>query len=185
MIPRRQTSCFTLIELLVVVTLTTVAVGMVTLRLDGLTDAGRLRSTANQIAVVVRLTRADARTSGLPRLIVIGLDQDRIAVRAAQDCDGLWQWGEPVQHGITGGVRIVRVIVSDAGPAKRENTAAARIGPDGRHRPFAVVLFLHGRWAVVLMEPNRVPKYIVLDRAPQADSYETFLLELEGIRESP
>ena len=182
---RRFDVSFTLIELLVVVTLMTVAVGIVTLRLDGLTDAGRLRSTASQLAAVVRLTRADARTSGAPRAIEVAAGEDKVLVRLPRQRDGLWEWGEPVEHGIAGGARIDRVIAGDVGLPSKGNLTAVRIGPDGRHRPFAVVLTLHDRWAVVLMARSRAPKYVVLDRAPRAESYSALLLELETFRETP
>lgn len=62
---------FTLLELMVVVTLMAVAIGMVTVNAQALSDAARLRSAASVLTSVYDLARTEASASGLPRSLLI------------------------------------------------------------------------------------------------------------------
>lgn len=177
----RRRASFTLLELLAVVTLMSVAVGFATLRLDGLGDTGRLRGAAGQIASILRLTQAVARTSGEPRLVEYVQDDASLIVHAPTRTDDSWQWSTGQPYPLAGGVRIDRLLIEGATDSERHDRQV-RLRPDGHYLAHAVVLVLHGRYAVLVVRSFEAPRCVMLDHAPQAASFDLLLLELEAVR---
>lgn len=177
-------SCFTLLELLVVTSLMAVAVSAVVVRMDGLTDHGRLRSAAVQIGSLLNLTQVQARTGGMPRLLEYLAETDRVTVRSPRRNDGRWEWSDPIEYRTATGVRIISVLVEGEDPAEIDGTARAiRVGADGRCRSYAVILELHGLYAIVVHRGTEEPHYTFVDREPQAESFELLAVELCQIHE--
>jgi prepilin-type N-terminal cleavage/methylation domain-containing protein len=85
---------FTLLELTAVVTLMAVAVAMVTINAQGLSDDARLRAAASQIASVVGLAETQATASGMPRLLVPCTEG--VVVHEPVCIEGRWEWSPGV-----------------------------------------------------------------------------------------
>lgn len=77
---RQSKKAFTLVELLAVTTLVGLAVGIVTLRLDSFSEAGRLQAAARQIGTLIHLAQTDARTSGRSVILRYEIGEPTIAV---------------------------------------------------------------------------------------------------------
>lgn len=178
---------FTLIELMVVTALMSIAVSMAVFRLDGLSDSGRLRSTASQLASVVRQAQMQACTSGSPRLIEYAVDGARITLHSPKQSEGSWRWDSGLEYTVLGGVRIDRILVegSDGDVSSRggteEDVLNIRIGPDGRYIAHAVVLTVHDRWAAVVLRHVEQPWHILLESKPSATSFDLLMLDLERL----
>lgn len=177
---RRRASAFTLVELLVVVTLMTIAVGMAALRLDGLTASGRLQSAGAQIGALVRLTQSHAQTSGTPRMVEYLIHQDRVVVRSAIEQHGTWAWDEGREYNTGTKVSIERVLVEGEqdwdGSSSR---CAIRVGADGRFRAHVVIISVGERYAVTILRSLQQPSCVLLDRPPQAVTFELLTMELQ------
>lgn len=108
-----QHRALTLIELLVVVTLIGVAVGLVTVRLDGFSEAGRLRAAARQIESVITLARTNAMTSGRPAVLRYVKDSAAVAILhpTVRGDEIVWTQGPGIPLG--GSVRITGVQRTD------------------------------------------------------------------------
>ncbi len=179
MLVHRRSSGFTLLELLAVITLMSLAVGITVLRMDGFTDQSRLQSAASQLASLVRLAQAQARTSGVPRLIEYKIDADRLGMHIPRHANDGWQWDDGVEYLLGTGVSIRGVVLEGKDTtANASQHRAVRIGPDGRFRSHAVMLELHGSHAVSLFRPFGEPGYYLLPEAPQTASWDLLMLEL-------
>ncbi len=178
---------FTLIELMVVTALMSIAVGMAVFRLDGLGDSGRLRSTASQLASIVRQAQMQACTSGSPRLIEYSVDGARITLHSPKQSESSWRWDSGLEYTVLGGAGIDRILVegSDGEVSSRGGTEDdvlnIRIGPDGRYIAHAVVLTVHTRWAVVVLRPVERPWHMLLESKPSATSFDLLMLDLEQL----
>lgn len=178
MLKHRQ--AFTLLELLVVISLMMVAIGMAAFRMDGLTDSSRLRSGATQLISLVRLTQTQARAAGEPRQVEYRLGSDRIVVHSPQENDGTWTWDQGLEYIASTGVQIKGVLIEGNNEYSQDaNKWAIRVGPDGRHRAHAVILEIHGRYAVVVLRRVGAPRCVFPEEAPHATSFELLMLELE------
>ncbi len=107
--PALNARALTLIELLVVVTLIGVSVSLVTVRLDGLSETGRLRAAARQIESVITLARTDAMTSGRPAILRYAKERAAVAILhpTVRGDEIVWTQGPGVPLG--GSVRITGV----------------------------------------------------------------------------
>ena len=107
--PASDARALTLIELLVVVTLIGVSVGLVTVRLDGFSETGRLRAAARQIESVITLARVDAMTSGRPAILRYVKERAAVAILhpAVRGDEIVWTQGPGIPLG--GSVRTTDV----------------------------------------------------------------------------
>ena len=152
---RRLRVGFTLVELVVVVALMAVAVGMVVVRLDGLTDRGRLRAACARVAAIDSLARTQALASGQPRCIAYRTDEAHAAVRRPK-IEGrrlTWIEGEPLQLGHHASVEAVAIegVAATATPSDKD--CVVRIRSDGSSASYVVVVTTGGhRWAAVVVD---------------------------------
>ncbi len=178
---------FTLIELVVVMALMSVAVSMTVWRLDGLTEHGRLQSTASQILSLVELTRTHAQTSGSPRLIEYVKNQDQLVIRQPQNMNQSMNkersWNSGQTYELATGVHITTVLLEGTRDASEMNDRRnLRIGADGHFCAHMVILSLHDRYAVVVLSRYESPYVVFTDQKPQTASYDLLMLQLHQIR---
>ena len=177
----RQTKrppAFTLVELMVVITIMSVAVGTVVLRFDGFTDRSRLESTAAQFFSLLQLASTQAQTTGEPRLIEYPLGTSGVRIRKPRLTNETWEWDEGLEFALATGVTVERMVIEGDAPASSGRTAAIRVRSDGRFPRHAVILGLHGTFAVVLVDSRGEPQFHLLDRRPQSGTWDLLLLEL-------
>lgn len=155
---------FTLVELLVVTTLISIGVGMVVVRFDGLSAAGRLRSCAARYSAVLNLARTEARTSGQPRLLRTHGDQGKVTLHRPRRHHGTWQWDDGRAFQVTEGVTIRLLMESDESTLPQEGAIAVRIPPDGRCPPLALILKVQDRWAALRVVDAGIPQFLASDR---------------------
>ena len=95
----RVRSSFTLLELLAVIAILAMAVGLATIQLPGLAHQAAFEDTAVCIVQTLRLAKADADRSGLPR--VVRLSNDRLVIRKPVRGATGWTWKNvgPLQTG--------------------------------------------------------------------------------------
>ena len=176
---------FTLIELVVVVSLMCVTVGMVVFRLDGVSDRGRLRSTATQMAVLLRLAQTQARTSGVPRLMRYHPSSDRVSIHVPAEREGVWDWNEGLEFLTATGAGIERVLIEGHHLDGEEDRPAIRIGADGRYPNHVVILSTPALQAIVVARGAEDIRCEFLASPLEGISYELLVLELEQSGERP
>ena len=106
---------FTLLELLVVAALLTVAVGVATLNLHGMSDQARLQAAATQVGAVYRLAVCEAARSDRPR--VLQFDRCACMVGKPAHREGVWIWSFAPRIELVSKVRILKVSTWDAANA--------------------------------------------------------------------
>lgn len=160
--PRRIAFAFTLIELMVVVTLMAIAVATVTVRLDGWTTRGRLRSAAHQIGTFHHLAQLEATTSASPRRLVFPPAASHCLLQQPQRTGSYWTWsGGRALHWNDGTVLERLILAEDRLSPEPGDLMAVRIHADGTSPIFACVLTTGPRRAAVLVSgDSAVPKLI-------------------------
>ena len=146
----------TLIELLAVVTLIGVAIGVVTLRLDGFTETGRLRAATAQLEALINVLRTEAMTSGHAVVLRYTRDQGTIAVLRPTVRGDEIAWIRTPGVELPGAVRVTHVTIGDdeATDPAQWNHLDVRIDPDGILDSHRVTLTLPGgRHVVVAIDP--------------------------------
>lgn len=136
---------FTLIELLTVSALVATAVAIVTVRLDGFSEQGRLRAAARQLGALVRLCQINAMTAGRPVIIRYALDVTAVAtLRPHVESDDI-VWRERLGTEL-GSVRITAFTREGrTGNALEDHEHVdVRIGCDGRFDSHRIRLSLGG-----------------------------------------
>lgn len=172
-------SSFTLIELVVVLALLSTALSLVVFRLDGFSDAGRLRSAAAQLAAWVRLAQSEAAAAGVPRLLRFEQDSSRLVLHKPALRYGAWNWDEGASFELGDGVRIQRVVGEGTLAGSTHDSASkVRIDSEGRVPSHAVVLALHDRYAVLILRPFTEPRWVLTANPPQAREFDLLLTEL-------
>jgi len=90
-----------------VVTLIGLVVGVSTLNMQGLSDEGRLRAGADQLAAAYRLAVVEAERSGRPHVLVLAARG--CGIRRAALRDGEWVWETGASFALPGRVTVTRV----------------------------------------------------------------------------
>jgi len=170
---------FTLIELMVVITLMTIAVSAVVLKLDGLSARTRLASAGRRMMSAVDLARTESRTTGRPQLIEYPADgAAEVMVSRPVRSGGSWSWGAATSVPLDRAVWIDRVLVEGADRGESDSDViAVGVRPGGRHRAHAVVLRSGERFAAVFFESSILDRFVMFDRPPQAVSFELLVME--------
>lgn len=164
---------FTLIELLVVITLMTLAVSLVTLRLDGVTAHGRCRAFASQMSSIVRLAQAQARCDGRPRLIETDAARGNVRVRSLELNGGRMRWSAGQIYPAGTGVEVTRILKE--GSDREARSYVCRISVDGSFASRLLVLRAGRSWAVLRLTCWSGGELTLLSGEPPARTYETLL----------
>ena len=137
MTPRRA---FTLVELMVVTVILTIATGLVTVQVHGLTGPARLQAAAIQIGALFRLALLEASRSGLPR--VLRLDHREGAVLKPVYVEGQWTWSDGVSILFVSKVKVVGVAPTVTTEHERSAQAPWRIvlAPGGMNPGYRIDL---------------------------------------------
>lgn len=136
----RRRQAFTLVELLAVTVVLALAMGMVTLSLNGVTRKGRLTTAMRQAASFDQAARVQALAEGTPRLMEFTRGTSRLRVRVQESVAGRWRWSEGSTFRMVHGPHVEGVIFPD----QYESTATTsgpwrvRIGSDGTSMSYAV-----------------------------------------------
>ncbi|MCK6464035.1 MAG: prepilin-type N-terminal cleavage/methylation domain-containing protein [Phycisphaerae bacterium] len=175
----RSSRCcaFTLLELLVVTVLVALAVGLVTLKLDGLTAAGKVRGVASQVGSYVRLAQIEARTSGEARRV--GIDAANGVVRIART-RRLQSAGEDEQA-----FRLLAPVEMkqgwfDSESRDLEGSLVIRIDGHGRYRRCALLFESQGSAAACVLPCLQPPRVHLPSEKPRAASYPELVVELSN-----
>lgn len=175
----RSPCAFTLIELLVVITLMALAVGMTVVRLDGLSESGRLSAAARQVQGILHVAQAQARATGEPRLIEFQAGSDQIRLRAPAKESGRWRWNEGRSFQTATGIHFERLLFE--GDTQGESRAASiRVDGDGRYPAYAIILELHGRHMVITNDTVEGCTHRLVEVEPQARNLAELRRELAG-----
>ncbi len=163
-----QSPCaFTLIELLVVITLMALAVGMTVVRLDGLSESGRLSAAARQVEGILHLAQTQARATGEPRLIEFQAGSDQIRQRAPVKEGERWRWNEGRSFQTATDVHFERLVFEDDTQGE-SRTASIRVDGDGRYSAHGIILELHGRHMVITNDTVEGCTHRLVGVEPQA-----------------
>ena len=173
---------FTLIELVVVIALMAAAVGVAVVRLDGLTQRGRLRAGLRQIAAVHSLARWQAITSGQARSIVYQRGANSCTLQRPGIGSGRWTWVGSVPTVLGHRVTVERVSVegySGGSPADDDEVHRVTVRPDGSCASYVVVVSAgDNRYAAAAIEGLTGRCSCVFDLAPGAAERPAELLEV-------
>ncbi|MCC7291869.1 MAG: prepilin-type N-terminal cleavage/methylation domain-containing protein [Phycisphaerales bacterium] len=167
---------FTLLELLVVTSLMALAVGWMTLRLDSLTAAGKVRGVAAQIGAYVRLAQIEACTSGAAQ--VLEIDAARRAVRLGRA--GCLPVAEPQAFMLTSQVDLTHVWFDSERRDVDGGRFTIRIDSHGRYRRCAWLLQSGECYAVCAFPCIQPPCVYRVSEIPRAASYDDLLVEVSG-----
>ena len=146
---------FTLIELVVVIALMAAAVGVAVVRLDGLTQRGRLRAGLRQIAAVHSLARWQAITSGQARSIVYQRGANSCTLQRPGIGSGRWTWVGSVPTVLGHRVTVERIAVEGCpgGSPADDELHRVTVRPDGSCASYVVVVSAgDNRYAAAVIE---------------------------------
>ncbi len=127
----------TLIELLAVVTLLSLAVGALTVGMDGFTEEGRLRAAANQIVTLHQTARLEAVSGGSPRQLVFEQDGRTIRIERPDVIGRRWQWVLDREAQLSAQVTLGRVTIANSDDTEYREV---RIHADGTSPKYMVEL---------------------------------------------
>lgn len=165
---------FTLLELLVVTALMALVVGLLTLKLDGLTASGRARSLASQVASYVRLAQIDARTSGQSRIVEIDAAHAALRVRRGTNVPG------PVQpYTLGSSARLAGVWTEDGYQERNRDPLSMRIDGHGRFKGCAILFQAQQLYAIAVLSCVEPPCVVVLSEKPHASNLAELRRELK------
>ena len=131
---------FTLIELMVVLVIFGLIVGATVLRMNGISQRGRLRSAMRQCAAFDRLARTQALTSGAARRLNFAAGENGCALQWIEQREGSMDWSSEVLLRWASGVELQRVLVVGANPASDEGVVRVRVHTDGSSASYLVEL---------------------------------------------
>jgi len=106
---RRREPAFTLVELTVVMVLMTLAIGLATLGMRGLSDRGRIDAAAAQLGSAMRLAEIQSARSGVPQ--VLAFDSHGWTLRQPQWRDDRWAWSESSRLELVRKVAVRRIFM--------------------------------------------------------------------------
>ena len=176
---------FTLIELLLVLALLSLLASMTVVRLDSFTDEGKLQSAAFQIEAAIHTAQLQAQTSGVPRQIQYASRPPSMVVRKPKVSGHGWEWDEGVESIWPTGVTLENVLfASEAEPFPSRDFWSLRISGDGRFPEHAVVLALHDRRAIAILNTFE-PRTILLSQPVDYSSWSALVASSEKKRASP
>ena len=161
-----SSSGFTLIELLVVLTLLSIVAGMTFVRIDGVSDEGRLRACASNHASAINLAQVQARNSGEPRLVEYA--PGSLLLRRPTKRSGAWEWDEGMSFDLPAGVKVADI------RTQREDSStnqAIRVSADSRVLDHAVIYQVHEHYLVAMFSHLSEPRCLLLDRRPEFSSW--------------
>lgn len=167
---------FTLLELLAVTTIMALAVGLVTLKLDGLTSSGRVRSVAAQVASYVRVAQFEARLSGQSQTVELDTAAGELRI-----------WKTAVQGApaascqsfhLASRVEITDIWFEDDRQKVEQGKLTFRIDGHGRYRRCALLFRVQENLAVCVLPCVRPPFVMTTWENPRAESLTDLLMEL-------
>jgi len=115
----------TLIELMAVVTLIALAVGMVILSVNGLSENARLQAAATQIGALYRIALCEAMRTGQPRILAV--DRTYCSVQKPTYEDAGWRWSTGPSIRLASGVRVSKVQPDGGSPGNRSGTGPSYV----------------------------------------------------------
>jgi type II secretion system protein H len=138
---------FTLIELMLVAALLAILVGLTVVRLEGVSETGRLRAAARQVGAVYRTARIAALTDGRPRLVSYTNSAEqgtRLRIQCPRVDSATLQWQAGEGFRLAGEIRVSR-IVQDGELGDTHGKTTVLISSDGVASSHVVVLALGGK----------------------------------------
>lgn len=176
--PRQHlpTGGFTLLELLAVTTIMASAVGLVTLKLDGLTSSGRVRSVAAQVASYARVAQVEARLSGQSQTVELdtAAGELRICKAAVPGAPA----GSCQTFHLASRVQITDIWFEGDRQKVEQGKLTFRIDGHGRYRRCALLLRSQGAHAVCILPCMQPPLVMTTWQNPRAESLTDLLTEL-------
>ena len=166
---------FTLLELLVVTTLMALAVGLVTLKLDGLTASGRAGCVATQVGSYVRLAQVEARTSGQARIVEVDVE---LGVVRIQRTPMIKTPKPPLELKLGSKAALTGVWFENECREVDQGLWSMRIDGNGRFRRCGLIFRSQETCAVCLLTCIEPPKVWVLREKPKATNLEELRAEL-------
>lgn len=150
-------TAFTLIELMAVAALLAVATAVVAIAFAGVSDAQRLRATAEQITSIVRQVQSEAQMTGQPRKIEFTEDGE-VTISRPVIRDGLAAWESAGAYRIARGASAESIVYEDG----RSSIQSLRIDANGRFLECGLVLGAGDSIAAVMLSPWLAAEYAVL-----------------------
>ncbi len=173
---RLPTGGFTLLELLAVSTIMALAVGLVTLKLDGLTSSGCVRSVAAQVASYVRVAQDEARLSGQSQTVELdtAAGELRICKAAVPGAPA----GSCQTFHLASRVEITDICFERDRQKVEQGKLTFRIDGHGRYRRCALLFRVQGNRALCVLPCIQPPFVVTTWENPRADSLTDLLTEL-------
>ena len=176
-----QLRSFTLIELVVVAAVMALAVGLAAVRLDGVSQRGRLQAAVRQVAAIHSLAQLEAVSSGQPRSVVYQIGAGHGTILRPELVAGEWAWqaGAPMALGH----RVTVAGVAMEGPAHvasaLNETCSLRLRSDGCSASYVVIVTTGAQPAAAVIDGVTGRCEPVLDPPRGAIDHPLLLLETE------
>lgn len=135
---------FTLVELMAVTVLLSLAVGMVTISLNGVTRKGRLTAAMRQVASFDQAARVQALAEGRPRRLELKRDSGHLRVSKQVSANGRWGWSNASTLRLVHGPHVQKVVIVEQSNLTHSSSELwrIRIRSDGTSVSYAVQLGL-------------------------------------------